>query len=244
MSTGNMTMQSSNLKRGSALTAAVLLSAAMVVGCAADDPNRRAKTGAVIGAIGGAVVGGAAGDTKGAVIGGAVGAIAGGAVGRYMDRQARELEEQLAREQAAGELRISRMDDGSLRINIASDASFGFDSAELAPQARETFAKIANVLKDYDASVVHVVGHTDNVGSERYNQGLSERRASAVTQFLVSNGVVNQRLRQEGRSLREPIASNDTEQGRARNRRVDMVIKPVVEGREEEAFTPPPYLGA
>jgi outer membrane protein OmpA-like peptidoglycan-associated protein len=223
---------------------ALTVAAALALGaCAADDPNRRAKQGALIGAIGGAVAGSAIGDTEGAIIGGAVGAIAGGAVGNYMDKQQRELERELAAERAREELSIQRLSGNALKIGVASDVSFDIDSASLKPNARATFTRIAEVLADYDASIIHVVGHTDSTGAADYNQALSERRASSVVNHLIAQGVNPQRLRQEGRGESEPIASNDTAEGRTRNRRVDVVIKPVVEGRENEAATPPPYLG-
>lgn len=215
-----------------------------IAACAADDPNRRAKQGALIGAIGGAVAGSAVGNTEGAIIGGAVGALAGGAVGNYMDKQARELEEKLAAERARNELQIVRLSDNALKIGVASDASFDVDSATLKGQAQSTFSRIAAVLKDYDATVIHIVGHTDSTGSAQYNQALSQRRAGSVTSHLVAQGVTNQRLRQEGRGESEPIADNDTAAGRTRNRRVDIVIQPVVEGRENQAAQPPPYLGS
>lgn len=224
-----------------ALTAA----AALALGaCAADDPNKRAKQGALIGAIGGALAGSAAGDTEGALIGGAVGALAGGAVGNYMDKQARELEEELAAERARDELSIQRLSDNALKIGVASDVSFDVDSASLKQNARTTFSRIAEVLADYDATIVHIVGHTDSTGAAEYNQALSERRASAVVSHLSANGMSGQRLRQEGRGESEPVAPNDTAANRKKNRRVDVVIKPVIEGRENEAATPPPYLGS
>ena len=212
--------------------------------CAVDDPNRRTKTGALIGAVAGAVVGHQIDDDKGRYVGAVAGAIAGAAVGNYMDKQAVELERQLAAERARDELRITRMAGNALRVGIASDASFEFGKASLRPEAMATYAKIASVLKDYDKTVVHVVGHTDSVGSETYNQGLSERRAAAVARYLESQGMNPGRIRQEGRGEREPIASNETDAGRAKNRRVDIVIKPVIEGQEEQAWTPPPYLGS
>ncbi len=212
--------------------------------CAVDDPNRRTKTGALIGAVAGAVVGHQIDDDKGRYVGAVAGAIAGAAVGNYMDKQAAELERQLAAERARDELRITRMAGNALRVGIASDASFEFGKASLRPEAMATYAKIASVLKDYDKTVVHVVGHTDSVGSETYNQGLSERRAAAVARYLESQGMNPGRIRQEGRGEREPIASNETDAGRAKNRRVDIVIKPVIEGQEEQAWTPPPYLGS
>ena len=107
-----------------------------------------------------------------------------------------------------------------------------------------TYSKIANVLKSYDKTVIHIVGHTDSTGSDQYNQGLSERRAASVASYMGGQGLPGTRVRQEGRGESQPIASNDSADGRKRNRRVDIVIKPVIEGQEQQAWTPPPYLGA
>lgn len=221
----------------------VLALVVALAGCAADDPNRRAKQGALIGGLLGGVAGHQVEDDKGRYIGAALGALAGAAVGNYMDQQARELERLLADEQAANELRISRMADGSVRLGIASEASFDVDSAQLSTEFLPAYQKIADVLKRYPKTVVWVVGHTDSTGSEAYNQRLSERRANSVTSYLNARGVDAQRLKSEGRGENEPIASNQTEEGRRMNRRVDIVIKPVVEGQESQAYQPPPYLG-
>jgi len=223
--------------------AAALVLAIGIAGCAADDPNRGAKTGAVIGGITGAVIGNRAGDTTGTIIGGAVGALAGAGVGRYMDRQREELERQLADEQARDELAISEMPGDALRVGIASDATFDFDSARLKPDARSTYDRISEVVRDFDKTVIHVVGHTDSTGSTTYNQGLSERRAEAVALHMRTQGVDGNRLVIEGRGESEPLASNQTEAGQRQNRRVDIVIKPIIEGRERQAYTAPPYLG-
>lgn len=221
-----------------------LLIAATLTACAADDPNRRAKTGAAIGALAGAVLGHQVDGDKGRYVGAVVGAIAGGAAGNYMDKQAAEMERKLAAEAARDELRITRMAGDALRVGIASDASFDSGKDALRPGAAATYTKIASVLKDYDKTVVHVVGHTDSVGTDEYNQGLSQRRASSVTSYLIQQGVPAERIRQEGRGEREPLANNQTDAGRAQNRRVDIVIKPVIEGQEQQAWAPPPYLGA
>ena len=118
------------------------------------------------------------------------------------------------------------------------------DSADLLADAQTTFNKIANVMKDYEKTAVHVVGHTDSTGSDSYNQKLSERRAASVASFLAAHGVESSRVITWGRGETEPVGDNDTKAGRARNRRVDIVIKPIVEGEEGVAFQAPPYLGA
>lgn len=221
-----------------------LLAAAMVLSACADDPNRRTKIGAVVGAVTGGVIGHQVDGDKGKYVGAAVGALAGAGVGKYMDNQHAELQERLAAEQAREELYITRMGGDALRVGVASDFSFDVDSAELSFEAQSTFDKIANVFKDYEKTAIHVVGHTDSTGSDEYNQKLSERRASAVAKYLSSQGVNSSRMMTWGRGESEPVASNDTKQGRARNRRVDIVVKPIVEGNEKAAFEAPPYLGS
>ncbi len=230
------------LRRGA--IAATVTTTMLLAGCAADDPNKRAKTGAAVGALLGAVAGHQVDGNKGRYIGAVVGAIAGGAVGNYMDKQQAELERELAAEAARNELNITRLAGDALKIGIASDVSFDVNKADVRPAALATYTKIAEVLKDYDKTVVHVVGHTDSTGSDAYNQGLSERRAESVRSVLASNGVIADRLLMEGRGEREPIADNSTPQGRTQNRRVDVIIKAIVEGNEGAAYTPPPYLGS
>lgn len=221
-----------------------LLAAAVMLSACADDPNRRTKAGAAVGAVTGAVLGHQVNDEEGRYVGAVVGALAGAGVGRYMDKQHVALQERLAAEQAREELYITRMAGDALRVGVASDYSFEVDSAELSFGAQSTFDRIANVLKDYDKTAIHVVGHTDSTGSDAYNQKLSERRASEVAKYLSSRGVSSSRILIWGRGESEPVAGNDTKAERARNRRVDIVVKPVVEGSEKQAFEAPPYLGA
>lgn len=230
----------------SALQATTLAVALVgISACATDDPNRNTKIGAGVGAVLGGVLGNQVSDATGSpYVGAVVGAIAGGAVGNYMDKQRRQMEQDLAQEAAADELYITTMADGSLRVGLASDVSFDFNSDQLRPDALDTYAKIANVLKTYDKTVIHVVGHTDTSGANTYNQTLSERRASSVTNYLASQGVPGARVRQEGRGERELVVRTADNVKEARNRRVDIVIKPVVENNEQQAWTPPPYLGA
>lgn len=223
-------------------TKAVLAVAVAVAlaGCAADDPNRRAKTGAAIGAIAGAVLGHQLDDDAGRYVGAAVGALAGGAVGHYMDNQEKEFDAALAEEQRQNAIEIQRLQDETLKIDIASEVSFDFGSAALKPAFLPTLDKVGGVLQRYDRSIVHVVGHTDSVGSEAYNQRLSEQRAQSVVDYLVSTGVSRERLRAEGRGEMEPRDSNATEAGRQLNRRVELFVKPIVEGQEQRAYEPPP----
>jgi outer membrane protein OmpA-like peptidoglycan-associated protein len=213
--------------------------------CATDDPNRRTEVGAVLGGIAGAAIGNSVSHATGApYVGAAIGALAGGAVGRYMDRQKAELDQQLAEEQRNKELQVTQLSDGSLKVGIASDVSFDLDSAQLRPEALNTYAKIATILKNYGQTVIHVVGHTDTTGSDEYNMRLSAARANSVATYLASQGVPSQRIRQEGRGERELAVRTADNVNEPRNRRVDIVIKPVVEGQEQQAWMPPPYLGS
>lgn len=212
-------------------------------GCATDDPNKRSKIGAAIGAIVGGVAGHQADGDKGKYVGAVVGAIAGAAVGNYMDEQHAELQKELAAEAARKDLEIVELPGNALKIGIASEVSFDVGKHDIKASAVPTYQKIGSILKSYDKTVIHVVGHTDSSGSDEYNQSLSERRASSVGNQLMAQGVAGGRVRLEGRGEREPIADNGTAEGRARNRRVDIVIKPVIEGQEADAYSPPPYLG-
>lgn len=224
----------------------LLVSAAILglAGCATDDPNQRAKVGTGIGAVVGAVIGNSVSDARGApIVGAVVGAIAGGAVGNYMDKQQRELEAQLAEEARNNELQIVRLSGDALKIGIASDVSFDLGSATLKPDALSTYGKIANILKSYDKTVIHIVGHTDTSGSAETNQSLSVNRAASVGSYFAQSGVPQTRVREEGRGEREPLVRTADGVKESRNRRVDIVLKPVVEGNEQAAWTPPPYLG-
>ena len=223
--------------------AAVL--AASLSACAMNGQNQRAEMGAGAGAAAGALAGQAISHhTGGTLIGAVVGALAGGAVGHYMDRQQHAMEQKLARQRASKQLNIVRMGNDALRVGVASDYSFAVDSSKLTPQAKQTFAQIASVLKDYNKTIIHIVGFTDSTGTAQYNQKLSVRRARAVADYLISQGVPAGRIRIEGRGETQPVASNATAAGRARNRRVDVVIKPLVKGHKAQAYAPPGYLGS
>lgn len=222
---------------------AIVCAAIFIAGCA---NNRYDKT--AIGAGVGAVVGGLAGselgdeDTGNVVIGAVLGALAGGAAGRYMDNQEYELRQRLEAERQAQILNITRLHGNALKIGIASDATFAVDSATLSRRAQATFSKIASVLKDYKKTAIHIVGHTSSPGSLEYNMKLSRRRAQAVANFLIRHAVNPKRIFPWARGETQPIASNETAAGRAANRRVDIIIKPIIEGREAQAFSPPRYL--
>ncbi len=212
-----------------------------LAGCAVNDPNQKAKTGAAIGAVAGAVVGNVIDDggAGGTLVGAAVGAAAGAGIGHYMDNQQHEMEQALAQERAQHDIEIKRLKDESLKIDISSEVSFDFGSAALKPAFMPTLQRLAEILKRYPRTIIHVVGHTDSIGSEAYNLALSRRRAQSVVDYFVSQGISPSRLIVVGRGESEPRASNETEAGRQLNRRVEIYVKPIIEGKESEAYQTP-----
>ncbi len=206
---------------------AALLAAGLVMGCAmhqgeAPRSTSRDKTakGAGIGAAAGAVLGAVLGEGEADEIlaGAALGAGLGAGVGAYMDRQ----EEAMARIPGT---RVERVAEDLLLIHFDADILFQIDSALLSASSRQTLSDVARVLLDYPKTAVIVQGHTDATGSEAYNQGLSERRASAVLNHLVGRGVEPSRMTATGYGESEPVADNVTAAGRARNRRVNILLK-------------------
>ncbi|MGQ0560770.1 MAG: OmpA family protein [Gemmatimonadota bacterium] len=200
-------------------TAGVLAIAVTLPACSS---LSRTQKGAVIGAAGGgaigAVIGKKVGSTaKGAIIGAAVGGAAGAIIGARMDKQAEELAMEIpgARVERVGEGIVVTFDSGLL---------FAYDSDAIQGAARENLTNLAESLEEYDDTDVLIVGHTDATGSDSYNQGLSERRAASAARYLVSRGVENTRIRTAGRGEIEPIETNASAEGRAQNRRVEVVI--------------------
>lgn len=192
----------------------------------------KTETGAMIGAAGGAVLGAIVKDSnraKGAVIGAVGGGLAGGAVGYYMDKQAKDLELQLQPEIQRGEISIARRaSDNALLVSMTSATGFDNLAYVLKPGYLSTLNKISRVLNQYGKTTVTVIGHTDSLGTHADNQVLSEKRAQAVMDHFASQKVNPLRLQAYGRGENEPRADNATEAGRALNRRVELVIVPVV----------------
>lgn len=218
-----------------ATTAAVVLLAS----CATDDPNRRAKAGAAVGAVAGGVIGHQINDKNGRYAGAVVGALTGAAVGNYMDKQQRELEQSLADELQNNQIAVTRIDDETLKLEVRSEASFDINSDRVNDDFRDSLKSLAKVIGEYDQTAVHVIGHTDSTGSQSYNQSLSEKRATSVTRYFSANGVDRTRMRFSGRGESMPIDANTTSSGRSRNRRVEVYLKPIVEGREDDAYISP-----
>lgn len=188
------------------------------------DPNARARGGAITGAVIGGLLGANSnGDDKlvKTVVGAGVGAVLGGAVGASLDRQAADLRA------VNGNFTVTNNGD-YLVVNMPQDLLFATDSAALRPDLMQDLKSIATNLQQYPNSQIEVIGHTDNTGSSAYNQDLSQRRAVSVAEVLRGAGVPNSRIAAFGRGEDQPLptASNLTPEGRAANRRVEIIIRP------------------
>jgi outer membrane protein OmpA-like peptidoglycan-associated protein len=209
------------------------LVAGLALAACADRPLQYRESGTLIGAAGGAVIGAIAYDrnrTKGAVVGAVGGALAGGLVGRYMDDQKRDLEKNLASELQSGQARIEKLPNDVVRITMTNQTAFDTDSSSIKPGFHSTMDKVADVVVRYGKTTLTVVGHTDNVGSNDYNQKLSERRALSVAHHLEQRRVNSMRLAISGKGETQPVAGNGSEAGRQANRRVEIYVEPVVQG--------------
>lgn len=189
-----------------------------------DKTAKGAVIGGVAGAIAGTIIGnnkrlGGKGDAKrGAVIGGAVGAATGAVVGAMMDRQERELR------QIEG-IDVARTGEDELKVTMRNEVLFDFDSAALRSASRSELREMAEVFNRYRDTTIVVAGHTDSVGSDAYNQRLSERRATSVADYLESNGVRGSRIDAYGYGESRPRASNSSAGGRQQNRRVEIYVR-------------------
>ena len=191
-----------------------------------NDPNRTqrgALIGAGIGAVAGLLSGGDAVERRQrAMVGAGIGALAGGGIGAYQDRQ----EAELRRETAGTGIDVSR-DGDVIKLNLPDGVTFDFAKYDLKPQFYPALNTIASTLKEYNQTIVEVSGHTDSIGSDAANQTLSERRANAVSSYLIGQGVQRERFEVVGMGERYPVASNDTDSGRALNRRVEIRLLPL-----------------
>lgn len=224
---------------------ATVLAVSLMTGCATWQRQNRTVKGAAIGtgagaatgaAIGG-ILGGGEGAWKGAAVGAAVGAVGGGLIGNYMDRQAREMEAVLARQDS-----LERRGDEMI-MALSSDLVFTSGSARLQPGGEDKLQQVAGVLMRYPRTTVEITGHTDNVGTEAFNQDLSERRAASVSAALARYGVSPGRMLARGAGELRPLADNSTPEGRARNRRVDVLVRPDQSFASGGGGEPGPYYG-
>jgi outer membrane protein OmpA-like peptidoglycan-associated protein len=199
-----------------------LASLPLVAQTACQSLQTNKEKGAVIGAAGGAAVGAAVGKAtgstaRGAIVGAAVGGAAGAIIGHQMDQKAKEIQGKVAGAD------VTRVGEG-LVVTFASGLLFDFDSDRLRAESKKNLDNLASSLSDFGDSKLLLVGHTDAEGSDEYNLNLSRRRADAVASYLESQKVSATRVQTSGRGEGEPIASNDTDDGRQQNRRVEVAI--------------------
>ena len=214
------------------LAAAALAALVTTSACTTDpETGERRISKTAIGGIGGALGGYLLGDLVGGrrdrtekILGAGIGGLAGAGIGAYMDKQERDL-----RARTAGtDVQVIRQGD-DLVLNIPSGITFAYDSATVQPQFQRTLDQVASTLGQYNQTYIDVYGHTDSTGSDSYNQTLSQRRATSVADYLSSHGVQSARIGTRGYGESQPIASNDTDAGRAANRRVEVKIVPITQ---------------
>jgi outer membrane protein OmpA-like peptidoglycan-associated protein len=197
----------------------ILLCASIILmGCGASNQTQGALIGAGGGAVLGGIIGKLAGNTAaGAIIGAAVGGAAGAMIGHNMDKQAEEMRKDLA------DAKVERVGEG-IKITFNSGILFKTGSAELQTTAKENIASLAKILNKYPDTNIIIEGDTDSDGSDEYNLRLSERRAQAVSDYAKSLGVDGVRVTTIGKGETNPVASNETVDGKAQNRRVEVAI--------------------
>jgi outer membrane protein OmpA-like peptidoglycan-associated protein len=221
-----MMIMNSGMQRALALVVAA--GTLVMSGCASLNNKER---GAVIGAGAGAAVGGVIGNNtgstaRGAIIGAVVGGAAGAIIGHQMDQQAKEID------QSIPGAKVERVGEG-IQVTFESGLLFDFDSDVVKPTAASNLQELARSLNKFGDSNILIVGHTDSQGDDAYNMGLSQRRANSASAYLQSQGVPASRISTAGRGESEPVASNDTEAGKAQNRRVEVAIYASPEYREK-----------
>lgn len=208
------------------LGALFLSSALLLTSCEAVQNSNHQQRGTAVGAASGAVLGGILGNNVGsgknsalgAVLGGIIGGVAGNVIGNKMDKQAKDIKETLPGAE------VERVGDGIKITMNESIVTFAFDSSNLTSVAQTNLDKLAKVLVDNPDTNINVYGHTDSKGADDYNMKLSQRRADAVKAYLASKGIASSRMFAKGEGESMPVATNDTDDGRAKNRRVEFAI--------------------
>ncbi len=212
--------------RNSIIAATFLVSTMSLTNCEAVKNSNNQQRGTAIGATSGAVLGGILGNNVdkgkntalGAVLGGVVGGVVGNVIGSKMDKQAKEIKETLPGAE------VERVGEG-IKITLPeSIVNFAFDSSDLSLEAKDNLDKLSQVLINNPDTNINIYGYTDSVGKDDYNKNLSQRRANAVKSYLSQKGVPSSRLFSMGMGEADPVASNDTDMGRAKNRRVEFAI--------------------
>ena len=188
------------------------------MGCNATKSQKGAAIGGTAGAVGGAIIGKAAGNkTLGTILGAVIGGSAGAIIGRNMDKQAEEIKNDIPG------AKVERVEEG-IKVVFNVKILFAFSSSDLGDAAKTNLNNLVGVLNKYPNTNIEVQGHTDPRGSDEYNMGLSERRASAVADYLKAQGIVASRITTKGYGESAPAYTNDTDEGMAQNRRVEFLI--------------------
>ncbi len=220
--------------RLSHLTVVLLISSLSLLGLAGCANLSNTEKGAATGAGAGAVIGGgiakATGNStaKGAILGAVLGGTAGAIIGQQMDKQARELEDDL------DGVEIERVGEG-IQVTFDSGILFDYNSSALRQEAKDNLRRLAESLQDYENTEILVIGHTDSRGSDEYNYQLSEERAGSAASYLYMQGIGRDRVTTLGRGETEPVDTNDSDAGRQANRRVEIAIFASEEYRDEVA---------
>ncbi|WP_350283660.1 OmpA family protein [Nitrosomonas sp.] len=203
----------------------ILLTGFVISGCADMSGTQKGTgTGALLGAGTGAAIGALAGGGKGAAIGAGAGAALGAGAGYLWSKKMEEQKVQMENATAGTGVVVSKTPDNQLMLNIPSDISFDTGSAQIKPNFRPILDSFATSLLSNSGTQVTIVGHTDNTGSDAVNNPLSVNRAASTREYLASRGVPFQRIQIDGRGSYQPVASNDSATGRAKNRRVEIYV--------------------
>ena len=204
---------------------ALAFAASTVAGCAnmTETQSDTAK-GAGIGAVAGAVIGGVAGGSRGAGTGAAIGAAIGAGGGYLWSKHMQEQKASMEQATRGTGVSVTQTADNQLKLEIPSDVSFDSGSAQIKPNLRPVLDRFASTLNQNPVTTVRIIGHTDNRGSDAINNPLSVNRAASTRDYLVDRGVQARRISIDGRGSREPVADNNTADGRARNRRVEIFV--------------------
>ena len=217
------------MKKSRLLVSSIAAASLLTVSACVTDPNTgerkvsRTAIGGAGGLLAGALLGGLIGGKTGRIVGAGIGGVAGAAVGYTMDKQIKELKEKT---EGTG-VDVTTTDDGkAILVNLPDGVTFDVASYTLKPEFRATLNQVAQSMNEYPNSLIDVYGHTDSTGSDAYNQTLSENRARTVANYLISQGVSAARIRSQGFGETLPVASNDTEAGRMKNRRVEITYGP------------------
>ncbi len=207
-----------NLKLGVAVQLLAIASLCTFGSCSNwNNTQRGTAVGAGAGGALGTVIGNRSGRAgEGAVLGAVIGGATGAAIGLYMDKQAEQIEELENAE-------VERVGEG-IKVTFDSGILFAVNSSDLTPESQETIMKFADILNEYPDTNLYIEGHTDNTGTHAHNKKLSKRRADAVKNYLTMQQVKGNRIETGGYSFDRPVADNETEAGRTKNRRVEVII--------------------